>query len=329
MARPRGSKDSYKRTRNQWGLDRKTQKLIRSMKESGKTKKEICEETGESLGAVSKFLKTLRKDFYFSEKPQEIEGFKQICGIYVLGFFKAEEKSLFYIGSSSHIAIRVSNHPCIKTMEQKGYTCKAYLLEECEESELLHKEKLWIDKYCPGSLLNQQPIRTEEVKSFFDKALENGWGDSDKYTVDENGCWNWNRLKRGYGRPISVQIEGALKFITPHRLHFYKTNGFIPTLTRHLCCNKACVNPEHLQEGSYSQNRLDVKKESVRRTVAANSRGPKREIILGKEIGKWKCVDEWVKVNSHKWQCLKCGYIRQTSKDAIKKSQRCRNCRLS
>lgn len=62
---------------------------------------------------------------------------------------------------------------------------------------------------------------------------------------DENGCWVWQRplSNKGYGR-----IEIAGKTYTAHRVAYEFMVHEIPeglTLD-HLCRNKACINPYHL-----------------------------------------------------------------------------------
>ena len=68
------------------------------------------------------------------------------------------------------------------------------------------------------------------------------------------GCWEWQRSlnpKTGYG-----QIR--VKPYTAHRLAFLLWKGRYPSrITRHLCHNRACCNPDHLAEGSHADNYRD------------------------------------------------------------------------
>ena len=62
------------------------------------------------------------------------------------------------------------------------------------------------------------------------------------YVLDGNGCWEWvgGRSSVGYGMWKSVLV---------HRLLYERTYGPIPDgyEFHHLCNNRGCVNPNHLQ----------------------------------------------------------------------------------
>src|SRR4051812_3201213 len=62
-----------------------------------------------------------------------------------------------------------------------------------------------------------------------------------QYTVDEHGCWIWNHGTRaGYGTFNGEYV---------HRLSYTRCKGEIPdnTVIDHLCFNRLCVNPCHLE----------------------------------------------------------------------------------
>ncbi len=74
-----------------------------------------------------------------------------------------------------------------------------------------------------------------------------------KYTVDKNGCWNWAgyTTESGYGR-----FRRKKKNILSHR-YFYKFFvGEIPEGLDidHLCFNRRCINPKHLEAVTRSEN---------------------------------------------------------------------------
>lgn len=86
------------------------------------------------------------------------------------------------------------------------------------------------------------------------------------YEVDEEtGCWNFNGAKdrKGYGKLGAMNRQWYA-----HRFSWFLQNGEIPEhgVILHLCHNASCVNPDHLQLGSSTDNLLD---EMARRRAAA------------------------------------------------------------
>lgn len=67
-----------------------------------------------------------------------------------------------------------------------------------------------------------------------------------EYVVDESGCWVWQRTRTpaGYGNAW----DGG-RTVGAHRLFYERHVGPIPDgyVIDHLCRNKSCVNPDHLE----------------------------------------------------------------------------------
>ena len=72
----------------------------------------------------------------------------------------------------------------------------------------------------------------------------------------ENGCWEWQGSKDrdGYGR-ILMPNGSALRV---HRASFQEFRGPIPDgyVIDHLCRNRACCNPNHLEPVTIKENTL-------------------------------------------------------------------------
>jgi hypothetical protein len=77
-------------------------------------------------------------------------------------------------------------------------------------------------------------------------------------------CWIWtgSKNKKGYG--LIGDCIGGGKSITKraHRVIWVWKNGPIPDgfIVRHICDNPSCVNPDHLEIGTYKDNTKDMLK---------------------------------------------------------------------
>ena len=77
--------------------------------------------------------------------------------------------------------------------------------------------------------------------------------------------WEGNIQESGYGR---ITIYG--KTISAHILSCSiknKRNRKEKEVTRHLCGNKLCINEEHLQFGTQSENAIDAVRHGRRWTI--------------------------------------------------------------
>jgi hypothetical protein len=68
--------------------------------------------------------------------------------------------------------------------------------------------------------------------------------------VDDLGCWVWTGSldSGGYGK-FRATIDGRKRSLSAHRAAWLAFRGSIPypLVPDHLCRNRACVNPEHME----------------------------------------------------------------------------------
>jgi len=81
------------------------------------------------------------------------------------------------------------------------------------------------------------------------KDVSRFWGHVDK----TQECWLWTRATNGQGYPF-FKLKG--KMVLGHRLAWALANGPIPEglVVDHICRNRICVNPQHLQTVSSREN---------------------------------------------------------------------------
>ena len=85
----------------------------------------------------------------------------------------------------------------------------------------------------------------------------------DKWTAERirvmpSGCWEWklSRMKSGYGACHTMAPSGKRLFTSAHRHVYQRLVGPVaPEMTiDHLCRNRPCVNPEHMEVVTRAEN---------------------------------------------------------------------------
>lgn len=89
-----------------------------------------------------------------------------------------------------------------------------------------------------------------------------------KICIKPNGCWEWlgGHAKAGYAL-LDIESDGSWKPVAAHRFSYETFVGPIPDGKEldHLCRNRGCVNPDHLEPVIHKVN--------VRRGLAGISTG--------------------------------------------------------
>lgn len=276
MGRPKGTKDSKPRKkRNQYGFSSIDIQQIIELKNQQKTNKDISNITGLSEAQIKKIcrennIKQIDTKILINKPLLSLDDSSQIiCGIYIITIYRKDGYQGHYIGSSVNIRKRCLNHrsELVRGEHYNRNLQKDFnnsILHEYriwsveEETNLLKRENEIIKTYAGLYNSNSSVIIDSDALPYLKKATN--LIKDEKYTINNTMCWEWKSVnkKSGYGRTMHVSIGGNTKYFIPHRVSYYKYYGEYPELIRHKCNNRSCVNPNHLEAGSYRDNAIDT-----------------------------------------------------------------------
>lgn len=93
-----------------------------------------------------------------------------------------------------------------------------------------------------------------------------------KTAIQDNGCIFWTAAtdKDGYGK-YQLNSGGRQRHVRAHRYAFFLATGRYPAdLAIHSCDTPCCVNPDHLRDGSQSENQIDCAIRTRRKSIRLN-----------------------------------------------------------
>ncbi len=137
--------------------------------------------------------------------------------------------------------------------------------EKCGKENFLSKNSLSVRKndpnyeLCYSCLQSKIGLGGTKQRKPYERGCMKEWL-SKKIQIDENNCWNWlgTKLKKesgSYGR-IYMGDENNRKIKLAHVISYETFIGPIAIGLEidHICRNTLCVNPDHLEQVTHTEN---------------------------------------------------------------------------
>lgn len=128
--------------------------------------------------------------------------------------------------------------------------------------------------------------------------------DDQLYTIDHNGCWNFigSKFHNGYGH-----LNRNDKDIRATHYFYRKYKGYFDSRLEldHLCSNVACVNPEHLEPVTHTENMRRSRATKLNFDLVGKIKSLHQEGISQTSIAKTFKIDQSTVskvVNQHIWK---------------------------
>lgn len=129
-------------------------------------------------------------------------------------------------------------------------------------------------------------------------------------------CWEWtaHKDKAGYGVfSLAHHRPEPSKTVLAHRYAYFLAHGvYPPEDTDHLCCNRGCVNPKHLEATSHKENY----NRSTQKEVAVRQNEDKTHCKNGHPFNE---ENTYYRKDHPNWRmCRSCNRERQLQRRLIK-----------